>query len=182
MTLDVGARMKAIRKMYSLSQRELARKAGLTNSSISLIEQNRVSPSIASLKKILDAIPMSIEDFFTLELEPTRDVFYSEDEMVELGGGGISYRMVGSAFKNRKMQVVRERYAPGSDTGEEMLSYAAEEAGVVIRGHIEITVGKDVRILDAGEGYYFDCRVPHRFRNTGDEECEIVSAETPPKF
>ena len=37
--------------------------------------------------------------------------------MVELGGGGISYRMVGSAFKNRKMQVVRERYAPGSDTG-----------------------------------------------------------------
>ncbi len=67
MTLDVGARMKAIRKMYSLSQRELARKAGLTNSSISLIEQNRVSPSIASLKKILDAIPMSIEDFFTLD-------------------------------------------------------------------------------------------------------------------
>jgi len=43
MSLDVGAHLKAVRQMYGLSQRELAKRAGVTNGLISLIEQNRVS-------------------------------------------------------------------------------------------------------------------------------------------
>ena len=54
--------------MYGLSQRELAKRAGVTNGMISLIEQNRVSPSVSSLKKVLDGIPMSLAEFFTLDL------------------------------------------------------------------------------------------------------------------
>jgi len=45
MSQKVGDRLKAVRSMYGLSQRELARRAGVTNSTISTIEQNRVSPS-----------------------------------------------------------------------------------------------------------------------------------------
>jgi DNA-binding XRE family transcriptional regulator len=44
MNIDVGAHLKAVRKMHGLSQRELAKRAGVTNGTISLIEQNRVSP------------------------------------------------------------------------------------------------------------------------------------------
>src|SRR5882757_4920110 len=51
MTIDVGARLRGIRTTFGLSQRELARRAGVTNGLISLIEQNRVSPSVSSLKK-----------------------------------------------------------------------------------------------------------------------------------
>ena len=69
MSLDVGAHLKAVRQMYGLSQRELAKRAGVTNGLISLIEQNRVSPSVSSLKKVLDGIPMALADFFTLDLD-----------------------------------------------------------------------------------------------------------------
>jgi transcriptional regulator with XRE-family HTH domain len=68
MGLDVGAHLKAVRQMYGLSQRELAKRAGVTNGLISLIEQNRVSPSVSSLKKVLDGIPMALAEFFTLDL------------------------------------------------------------------------------------------------------------------
>ena len=44
MSIDVGARLKHVREVHGLSQRELARRAGVTNGLISLIEQNRVSP------------------------------------------------------------------------------------------------------------------------------------------
>ena len=67
--IDVGSHLKAVRTMYGLSQRELAKRAGVTNGTISLIEQNRVSPSISSLKKVLDGIPMSLAEFFTLDLQ-----------------------------------------------------------------------------------------------------------------
>lgn len=55
--MDTGARLKLVRESYKLSQRELARRSGVTNATISLIEQNRVSPSISSLKKLLEGIP-----------------------------------------------------------------------------------------------------------------------------
>ena len=41
---------------------------------------------------------------------------------------------------------------------------------------------REPAILGAGDGYYFDSTLPHRFRNLGEEECEIVSVCTPPTF
>ncbi len=64
---DVGARLRLIRQQHGFSQRELARRAGLTNTTISLIEKNKSSPSISSLKKVLDGIPMSLAEFFALQ-------------------------------------------------------------------------------------------------------------------
>ena len=48
---DIGQRLQLVRKIYDLTQRTLSRRAEVTNEAISLIEQNRVSPSISSLKK-----------------------------------------------------------------------------------------------------------------------------------
>jgi len=81
---DVGQRLLLVRKIYGLTQRELARRAGVTNGAISLIEQNRVSPSISSIKKILDGIPMSIAEFFTLDLVTSDEVFFRNDELPDI--------------------------------------------------------------------------------------------------
>jgi len=61
--IDIGKRLKECRLAQGLSQRALAKKAGVTNGLISQIEQNSISPSIASLKKILDVLSMSLADF-----------------------------------------------------------------------------------------------------------------------
>ena len=63
-----------------------------------------------------------------------------------------------------------------------MLEHEGEEGGVVIAGSIELTVNGDTQCLHAGDAYYFDSRLPHRFRNPGDGDCVIVSANTPPGF
>ena len=60
--MDVGVRLQTIRKLKGLSQRELAKRAGVTNSTISMIEKNSVSPSISSLKKVLGGKPNFRED------------------------------------------------------------------------------------------------------------------------
>jgi transcriptional regulator with XRE-family HTH domain len=181
-TLDVGAQLRAVRTLYGLSQRELAKRAGVTNGLISLIEQNRVSPSVSSLKKVLDGIPMSLAEFFTLDLTASPQVFYSSEELTDLGDRNVSLRLVGARRTNRAMSVMHERYAPGSDTGADMLRHEGEEGGVVVRGRIDLTVGGETRILGPGDAYYFSSAIPHRFRNSGTEPCEIVSASTPPTF
>ncbi|HEV7632616.1 MAG TPA: cupin domain-containing protein [Steroidobacteraceae bacterium] len=180
--MDVGARIRAIRLMHGLSQRELARRAGVTNGLISLVEMNRVSPSVSSLKKLLDGVPMSLAEFFTGDFSQTAPVFFEATELLEIGNDEVSLRLVAAQRAGRQLTLLQERYAPGAQTGEEMLTHRGEEGGIVIKGQIEVTVGGSSRVLKAGEAYYFASNLPHRFHNPGREPCEIVSCSTPPTF
>jgi transcriptional regulator with XRE-family HTH domain len=182
MNIDVGARLRSVRTTFGISQRELARRAGVTNGLISLIEQNRVSPSVSSLKKVLDGVPMSLAEFFTLDLSAAPQAFFAAEELVEHGNAEVSLRLVAAQRAGRHLTVLHERYAAGAATAEEMLAHHGEEAGVVIRGRIELTVGGASRVLGPGEAYYFASQLPHRFRNVGREACEIISACTPATF
>src|SRR6201995_101199 len=116
MSIDVGARLRSVRTSFGLSQRELARRAGVTNGLISLIEQNRVSPSVSSLKKVLDGIPMALAEFFTLDLAGTPQVFFPRGELADIGTGAVELRLVGSRLAKRSMAILHERYAPNADT------------------------------------------------------------------
>ena len=182
--MDIGIRLQAVRKSKGLSQRELAKRVGVTNSTISLIEQNKVSPSVSSLKKVLDGIPISLADFFTLDMDVglPDSPFYSAEELPDVGSNGIHYFLVGQHRPQRQMCILREVMPPGSDTGEAMIEHEGEEGGVVISGRVEVTVGDLVRVLRAGEAYYFESKVPHRFRNTGEVDAVIFSANTPATF
>lgn len=178
---DVGTRLKAVRLLRNISQRELAKRTGVTHSSLSLIEQGKVSPSVSSLKKILDGIPITVGEFFTLDLQNTDQIFYTADELQDVGTGSLSLKLVGYNRKNRAMSFIIETYPPGVDTGHDMMAYRGEEAGVVIEGEIELIVGAQCRLLKEGDSYYFSTTQPHRFRNISDQPCRIVSCSTPAK-
>jgi transcriptional regulator with XRE-family HTH domain len=181
--MDIGFRLQAVRKAKGISQRELAKRVNVTNSTISLIEQNKVSPSVSSLKKVLDGIPISLADFFTADLKDTGDSpFYLNNEQPDVGNNDIHYFLVGTHRKNRQMCILREVMPPDSDTGDSMLTHEGEEGGVVVQGQVEITVGDRVQVLSAGEAYYFESRTPHRFRNIGNTDAIIISANTPATF
>lgn len=177
--LNLGARLKLVRVQAGLSQRELARRAGVTNAAISLIESNQNSPSVASLKKVLDGIPMAMSDFFALETPEQDKVFFKADELLPLAQGQVNFLQVGDTRKHN-LQILYERYEPGADTGKSMLQHESEEGGIIVEGEIELTVGDRKKVLTKGDAYLFDSRIPHRFRNTGAKECIIISGCTPP--
>ncbi|MFM2480657.1 cupin domain-containing protein [Celerinatantimonas sp. YJH-8] len=180
--VDIGARLRTLRKEAGLSQRELARRAGVTNGFISQVEKNQVSPSVASLKKLLTELPLSLAEFFA-EQQSVAQQFYSRaEEHPDIGQGPISYRMVGAFRPYRNIGMLHEILKPGADSGEAMLSHAGEECAVVVRGCLELTVEEQSVMLYAGDSYYFDSLRPHRFRNISDENCELVSANAPPTF
>ena len=61
-SVDIGGRLRHLRMQHNLSQRELAKRTGVTNSTISLIESNASNPSVGALKRILDGIPIGMAD------------------------------------------------------------------------------------------------------------------------
>lgn len=182
--VDVGERLKTIRKSHGLSQRELAKRVGVTNSTISMIEKNSVSPSVSSLKKVLSGIPMSLVEFFSMDLEQNspQKVVYRADELLDLGMAPVQMQLVGKDRRERSMAFLIETMPPGSDTGSEMLTHDGEEAGVVVEGQLTLTVGDEVSVLNKGDSYYFDSTLPHRFENPSDEPLQLISCTTPANF
>ncbi|MDO6800125.1 cupin domain-containing protein [Shimia thalassica] len=180
--LEVGLRLRALREGAGLSQRALAKQAGVTNSTISLIEAGKVNPSVGALKRILEGIPIGLSDFFAYEPDGEKTVFYAAEDLTEIGKGSLSLKQVGANLYGRAMMILLETYDIGADTGRVMYGHDAEEGGIVVSGRVEVTVGEERKVLGVGDAYYFDSRTPHRFRQVGPEKCVVVSACTPPTF
>jgi len=182
--LQIGARLKDLREQRGLSLRELARRTGIAASFLSALERDQNSVSVGKLKTVLDALGSSLGAFFGRAPGAPQQVVYRAEERVEIAGAGdgISYREVTAGRPGRALQLLVERYQPGADTGEDLLRHQAEEAGVVLRGELELTVDGQVHRLGPGDAYYFDSRLPHRFRALGAEPVEAVSVNSPPSF
>src|SRR5579862_4850068 len=105
---NVGQRLRQRRLRLGLSQRELARRAGVSNATISMIEANRVSPSVAALKQILSALGAGIADFFASAEEERDRIVYRAHELTEIAGGAVSYRQVGANLEGRALQMLYE--------------------------------------------------------------------------
>src|SRR3954470_1132094 len=123
MSVDIGGGRRLVSHPPQLLTRELAKRSGVTNSTISLIESNQMNPSVGALKRILDGVPMGMAEFFAIEPDRPRKVFYRSDELTEIGKKPISYRQVGDNLFGRALQILKERYEPGSDTGRVPLTH-----------------------------------------------------------
>jgi transcriptional regulator with XRE-family HTH domain len=189
-TFDIGARLLAMRKAAQLSQRQLAERAGVPHAQISIIEKNKSSPSVSTLRKILSGMSLSMADFFESERAAPAGPFFGVDALLDLtsklpasgvteASGRMSFRQIGDAHRHN-LQILHEVYEQGADTGETRLEHFSNEGGVVLEGALEVTVGDDVRVLGPGESYLFDSRIPHRFRNVHEGRTVAVSACTPP--
>ncbi len=182
MDSEIGQRLKSIRTGLKLSQRALARQSGVANATISQIEAGKLNPTVGMLKRVLDGIPVSLGDFFGDEFEVRDRVFFRAEELTEIADGGVSYRQVGANLASRSIQLILERYQPGSGTGKHAMTHEGEECGIIINGRLEVTVGEQSAILKAGDAYYFKSNQPHQFHNPGNVACELISACTPPTF
>ena len=180
--IDVGQRLRQLRLEAGLSQRALAKKAGVSNATISMVESNQVSPSVSALRQILAGFPLGIAEFFSAPEPDVEQVVFRAAELTEIAGGSVSYRQVGANLASRSLQLLHERYQPGSESGRPRISHQGEEGGIVIKGRLQLEVDERRYELGPGDAYLFDSRRPHAFRNIGDGDLVVVSACTPPSF
>ncbi|MAN51979.1 MULTISPECIES: helix-turn-helix domain-containing protein [unclassified Marinimicrobium] len=175
--IALGERLRLVRELNGLSQRELARRAGVTNSNISLIEQGQISPSVGSLAKLLDAIPLSLAQFFALDTRAPLGIVLTRDQVIrsehpELG-------LVIERFPRsdcHSLSLERLQFAPGADTGAEPWQLSSARSGWLLSGRLELTLGVRCYTLNEGDG----CQLPQgqwfRVRNTGSVPAIAVVA------
>ncbi|MCX7805426.1 MAG: cupin domain-containing protein, partial [Planctomycetota bacterium] len=181
----IGARLRKLRLAAGISARELARRAGVTPGFVSHIELGRAEPSLGTLRVLLGELGSSLGRFFAEEEEGEgrREdrVVVRASEMVNIAriGGGIRWLSATAGMGVREFQLMREIYPPGTDTGERAYSHEGVEAGICVRGMVEILVAGVRHIVRKGDGYCFRSAMPHRFRNPGPSTAEVISVNSP---
>ena len=180
----IGRRLRELRERKGMSLRALAAATGTALSYLSALERDRSAVTVAKLKVILEAMGTTLGTFFAGAPSPAAKVVYRAREIKEISGQkrGLSYRDVAAGRPGRALQLLIETYAPGADTGPGLYRHDADEAGIVLRGRLELTVEEEVHVLGPGDAFYFDSRRPHRFRNAGRAKTVAVSVNAPPSF
>ncbi|WP_049721621.1 helix-turn-helix domain-containing protein [Gilvimarinus polysaccharolyticus] len=163
--LKLGRRLKEIREANKLSQRELAKRAGVTNSSISMIEQGQVSPSVQSLEKVLGGIPMSLSHFFASVDDGTAEVFFDQSNLIKHEKPYGFMQMIGENLAGRKITLKHFYFDPKTDTGETPLISHFDQSGWLCHGEVEMTIGAKVKTLAPGDGFYLAAYTPCRLKN-----------------
>ena len=185
LNLDVGAPARRPHDVRPVPAR--ARQARRRHQRADLADRAEPGEPVRQfLKKVLDGIPMSLAEFFTLDFTASPQVFFRGDELAVMGDRSVTYKLVAP-----RGPIVRWRCCTSTRRGRTPAPTCrrrGEEGGVVVRGHIELTVGAETRQLGPGDAYYFTSAIPHRFRNTGPNRArssrptpaDVLSALRPP--
>lgn len=177
--MEIGIKLKELRLKNQLTQEELADRSELTKGYISQLENDLTSPSIATLKDILQALGSSLSAFFS-EDEEEPLVFTKEDYFLKEGENSSVTWLVPTAQKNA-MEPIMLRLKGGAAT-EKDLPHDGEEFGYVLKGTIKVCVGKRDCEANEGESFYFRSNKTHYLVNLTDEEAVVLWLSCPPNF
>ncbi|MBH2966807.1 HTH-type transcriptional regulator PuuR [Serratia marcescens] len=181
-SLAPGKRLSQIRQQLGLSQRRVAELSGLTHSAISTIEQDKVSPAISTLQKLLTVYGLSLSAFFAEPEKPAEpQIVIDSDDLIEIGSQGVSMKLIHNGDPNRTLAMMIETYEPGTTTGER-IKHQGEEIGTLLEGEVVLQVNGQRYHLLAGQSYAINTGIPHSFSNTSARICRIISAHTPTTF
>lgn len=180
MNLDIGNRLRKLRKKRGMSIKNLSDKSEVSTGQISQIEQGKVMPSVICLWKLAEALDTNINYFFEEERATCRVQHSGERVKIILNGGHSEYEMLTPADGKRNLDMVRitlesdQEYDPG-----EGITHPGEECGYVLEGNMTVHIdGEDFKLVK-GDSIYFRSTLPHYFVNTGSETCISLWAVTP---
>jgi len=171
--VQIGSRLRAARLARGLTLKSIARKANLTQGFVSKLERDLVSPSVASLVAICDAVGLRVGELF--EPPVARVVRAGKGAPINFGGQGVHEALI-SPGNQSLVEVIHAIIEPGGSGGDDLYTLACDvEFAYVVRGRLAIVLGADVYELEPGDAMSFAGREPHTWRNASLElECEAL--------
>lgn len=179
--MKIGERLKRLRMINSLTQEELASRADLTKGYISQLENDATSPSIATLKDILDVFGVSMQEFFS-EISD-EDIVYGKDARVQATDDDdkIKVELLVPGAQNREMDPVLVTLDPGGEMDEQPF-HEGEEFGFVLLGKIQLRLDDRLYTVRKDECFYFTSDKKHAVKNIGKGPARLLWVVTPPTF
>jgi transcriptional regulator with XRE-family HTH domain len=181
---DIGTRLREERDRVQISQRELARRIGLSASMISQIESGQSKPSVSTLYAIVTELGVSVDDIFSGgngsatggdedgaasgESAHGAMVRLEDRHVIDLDSGVRWERLTSHEHEDVDFLHVVYDVGGSSASDEMMMRHPGREYGVVLEGQLGVRLGFEEYALGPGDSIAFDSTQPHRLWNLGD--------------
>lgn len=180
----VGEKIRAVRERKGYTLRTVAQRAGVSESLISQIERNKVSPAIDTLLSIADALELDLEYLFSgyRQHRPVRLI--AAEERARIDENGIIYEEVVHPNEGDGAHALEAYYLtvpPGGETRRGSYGHAGREFGIIVQGTGELHYGNSVYTLRQGDSVSFSSDAPHTLANRGEEPLRAFWVVTPPQ-
>lgn len=185
MEFNIGVKIKTLRKERKLTLQDVANETGFSPALISQIENNNVSPPIATLSKIARFFDVKMSFFFEEGEGTTRYEIVRKNERRVVSrviskdgtGHGYTYETLSYRKKNKKMEpfllTVNERARE-----ETLYNHEGEEFLLILSGSAELIIDDERFILEAGDAAYFDSTAKHRLLSKDGATVQVLAVVT----
>jgi transcriptional regulator with XRE-family HTH domain len=179
-----GDKIRLIREKKGLTLKEVAEKAQVSESLVSQIERNRVSPSIDTLMSIIQILDIDLEYLFKNFRTNKKVTLIRAAERNKLVLHQVVYHQL-SILHNIEEQHAIEAFlleiTAAGEKGNIEYGHKGNELGFILEGQGELIYGTEVYPLLAGDSISFPSDIPHILRNTGNEVLKAIWVVTPPR-
>lgn len=181
-TLDgIGDRLREERVKAGISQRELARRLGLSASLISQLESGLSKPSVGTLYSIVTELDLSLDRVIRGQefhdsgnglpkpgLDSDLVVRPGERQVIELDSGVRWEELTSTSEEGVDFLHAIYEVGGASTPDESLMRHHGREYGYVVSGTMGIKIGFQEYELHPGDSIAFDSTRPHRLFNKGD--------------
>ena len=177
-----GEKLRTVRERKGYTLKVVAQKAGVSESLVSQIERNRVSPAIDTLLALADVLDINLEFLFeeyrrhrpVQVIHPLERRQVSEDE--------ITYEEIVQPDENDGQHTM-ESYIitipEGSQTHRGSYGHLGREMGYILSGKCELHYENKCYELNEGDSVTFSAGAPHLIINTGCKELKAIWVVSP---
>ena len=167
----LGEKIKFIRKGKGIKIKQLSSRSGLTESSISMIENGKISPSITTINKIAVALGVHPIEFFEIERHKRWIVTRkNEREKLHISTNDNILEYLCKGRGDSKNEIYISHLSPGQKSYEEKLNHEGEKFCLVLKGTIDVELGSEIVTLNEGDTILFDSMIPHLWKSTKSKE------------
>jgi hypothetical protein len=175
--IPIGGRIRATRLARGLTLGQVAAAAGLTEGFVSKLERDQVSPSVASLVSVCEALGLKVGELFDA---PDSAIVRAGDGAQINFGGNDAREFLLSSGSQTSIEVLHSKIAPGGSGGDELYSLNCEvEFVYVLSGQLEVILGPEHHLLNTGDAMTFRGRDAHTWKNPSKEPIEVLWVLSP---
>ncbi|MDD9877527.1 MAG: XRE family transcriptional regulator [Magnetovibrio sp.] len=183
---SVGDQVREMRRARGLTLQQLADGIGRSVGYVSQLERGISKVDIENLHGIAGVLGVGINWFFQGDGAGAADergvvVRRGRRRRLDFPGAGITEELLSPSL-NGAFEVILGTFQPGAATGEKNYSRPGEEAGVVLKGELELWIGDKEYRLSEGDSFQFPLSEPHRSRNPGPAETVVLWVIAPPTY
>ncbi len=180
--LKLGAKIKDLRRTKRYTLRQVSAETGLSIALLSQIENNAVSPPVATLLRIGQALDVNIGYFFREEESKDQAIVVRKDERkkvfrrlpTEHGQSGYTYEALAYTKNSKHMEPFLVTFEPQKKEKLVFLNHRGEEFLFLFRGRLAFHYHREEILLEPGDSLYFDSNVPHSFRALRNQKAQAI--------